>query len=102
MAGLWRFGRSRTAATARRRPVTPAALKRERRLLLREREELVRDLGGLVYEMFRLDRFRVELVTERCRALVALDERIEEIDGFLSAGKRTPRCECGAPIAWGA
>jgi hypothetical protein len=62
----------------------------------------VRDLGGIVYEMFRLDRFRVELVTERCRTLVSLDDRIDEIDSLLSAStRRGPRCECGAPIAWG-
>jgi Double zinc ribbon len=68
-----------------------------------EREQLVRDLGGIVYEMFRLDRFRTELVTERCRALVALDDRIEEIDQLLTSARgRSPRCECGAPIPWGA
>ncbi|HEX2292981.1 MAG TPA: zinc ribbon domain-containing protein [Gaiellaceae bacterium] len=78
-------------------------LKRERRALLREREQLVRDLGGIVYEMYRLDRFRVELVTERCQALVALDDRIEELESLLArATGRGPRCECGAPIAWGA
>jgi predicted nucleic acid-binding Zn ribbon protein len=102
MAGLWPFGRSR-AGTELRRASTPGALKRERRALAREREQLVRDLGGIVYEMFRLDRFRVELVTDRCRALVAVDERIDEIDELLSsAGRRSPRCECGAPIPWGA
>jgi hypothetical protein len=102
MAGLWPFGRSR-AGTERRRASTPGALRRERRTLAREREQLVRDLGGLVYEMFRLDRFRVELVTDRCRTLVAIDERIEEIDTLLaSAGGRSPRCECGAPIPWNA
>jgi hypothetical protein len=101
MAGLWPFGRSQTAAPAPRRAATPGALKRERRVLVREREALVRDLGGIVYEMFRLDRFRVELVTDRCRALLALDERIDEIEGLLSsAGRRPPRCECGAPIPW--
>lgn len=81
----------------------PGTLKRERRALARDREQLVRDLGGIVYEMFRLDRFRVELVTDRCRALVAIDERIAEIDELLdTAGGRSPRCECGAPIPWGA
>jgi hypothetical protein len=103
MAGLWPFGRSRAAGTELRRASTPGALKRERRALTREREQLVRDLGGIVYEMFRLDRFRAEVVTDRCRALVAIDERIDEIDELLSsAGARSPRCECGAPIPWGA
>ncbi len=103
MAGLWPFGRSRVAGTEPRRASTPGALKRERRALTRERNQLVRDLGGIVYEMYRLDRFRVELVTDRCGTLAALDERIDEIDELLSsATRRGPRCECGAPIPWGA
>lgn len=103
MAGLWPFGRSRAGATeAPRRASTPGALKRERRALARQREQLVRDLGGLVYEMFRLDRFRVEVVAERCGALVAVDERIAEIEEILAgASRRGPRCECGAPLPWG-
>jgi len=103
MAGLWPFGRSRVAGTEPRRASAPGVLKRERRALTRERNQLVRDLGGVVYEMYRLDRFRVEVVTDRCRALVAVDQRIEEIDELLaSATRRGPRCECGAPIPWGA
>ena len=76
MAGLWPFGRFRAAGTEPRRASTPGTLKRERRALTRERNQLVRDLGGIVFEMYRLDRFRVEVVTDRCRALVALDRRI--------------------------
>lgn len=103
MAGLWPYRRSRSArAEAPRRASTPGALKRERRALAHERERLVRDLGGLVYEMFRLDRFRVEVVASRCGDLVAIDERLDEIDQLLSsAGRRAPRCECGAPLPWG-
>jgi Double zinc ribbon len=107
MAGPWPFGRGRSARTAGgeapRRASNPAALKRERRGLLREREERIRDLGGLVFEMFRRDRFRVELVTERCADLVALEKRLDELDSLLAAARRGgPRCECGAPLAWGA
>jgi hypothetical protein len=103
MARLWPFGRSRIAGTEPRRASTPGVLKRERRVLTRERNQLVRDLGGIVYEMYRLDRFRVEVVTERCRALVGLGQRIEELDELIdSATRRGPRCECGAPIPWGA
>jgi ribosomal protein L40E len=107
MAGLWPFGRSRARSAEGEAPVRashPAALKRERRALLREREERIRDLGGLVFEMFRRDRFRVELVTERCADLVALEERLHEVDALLSAANRRGglRCECGAPLSWGA
>jgi predicted amidophosphoribosyltransferase len=54
--------------------------------------------------MFRRDRFRVELVTERCSELVAIDERLEEIDALLASarGRGGPRCECGAPLPFGA
>ena len=101
MAGLWPFGRTR-GETAPPRRATPGGLKHERRALLRQREQLVRDLGGIVYEMFRLDRFRVEVVTERCRALVAIDGRLAEIGNLLGGGgRRGARCECGAPIPWG-
>src|SRR5215216_416311 len=106
MARLWPFGRSRARTAegeAPRRANHPATLKRERRALLREREERIRDLGGLVFEMFRRDRFRVELVTERCADLVALDERLEELDSLLAASRHGGlRCECGAPLSWGA
>lgn len=102
MAGLWPFGRPRPE-TEQRRATTPGTLKRERRALARQRDQLIRDLGGIVYEMFRLDRFRVELVTERCRALAAVDARLDEIDDMLSSATRSgPRCACGAPIPWGA
>jgi Double zinc ribbon len=107
MAGLWPFGRrsGRTASgEAARRASHPGALKRERRTLLREREERLRDLGGLVFEMFRRDRFRVELVTERCADLVALEDRLNELDSLLAAASSRGglRCSCGAPLAWGA
>lgn len=108
MAGLWPFGRGRAArpaGTEASRPSShPSALKRERRALLREREERIRDVGGLVFEMFRRDRFRVELITERCSDLVAIDERLAEIDALLAAahGRGGVRCACGAPLPVGA
>jgi predicted amidophosphoribosyltransferase len=103
MAGLGPFRRAESAGAAPRGTTSPKALKRERRLLLREREERIRDLGGLVFEMFRRDRFRVELVTERCAELVALEERLDELASLLSSagGHSAARCECGAPISWG-
>ena len=54
--------------------------------------------------MFRRDRFRVELVTERCADLVALEERLNEVDSLLAAATNRGglRCACGAPVAWGA
>jgi hypothetical protein len=97
-----------TPPAAPHRPPPPPAgrLRRERRALLHLREERIRDLGGLVVELYRQESFREDLVYERCADLVALDERLLELDALLSAStapRRAPRdarCECGAPILW--
>ena len=71
------------------------------------REERLRDLGGLMLEMFRRDQFRQDLLVERCEELVALDERLQELDTLLAAAvsvrRAAPpaRCACGAPLVWG-
>jgi uncharacterized protein YjiS (DUF1127 family) len=92
-----------------RRALPPASqLRRERRSLLRAREEALRDLGGLMLEMYRRDQFRQDLLVDRCTGLLALDERLSELDTLLAAavsrGHTRPaaRCECGAPLFWGA
>src|SRR5881397_1601412 len=91
-----------------RRALPPASqLRRERRVLLHAREERLRDLGGLMLEMYRRDQFRQDLLVDRCGVLVALDERLGELDTLLAAavsrGHTRPaaRCECGAPVFWG-
>ena len=98
------------AATARtvRRALPPAGqLRRERRVLLQLREERLRDLGGLMLEMYRRDQFRQDLLVERCAELVTLEERLARA---RRAARRSRvarprasgrRCECGAPIFWG-
>jgi Double zinc ribbon len=74
---------------------------------MRVREERLRDLGGLVLEMYRRDQFRQDLLIERCDELLALDDRLQELDTLLAASvsSRRPapaaRCVCGAPIAAG-
>jgi hypothetical protein len=92
--------------TVRRPLPPPSQLRRERRTLLRVREERVRDLGGLMLEMYRRDHFRQDLLVDRCAELVALEERLAELDAVLAAAmsirrRPTARCECGAPILWG-
>ncbi len=98
------------AATARtvRRALPPAGqLRRERRVLLQLREARLRDLGGLMLEMYRRDQFRQDLLVDRCAELVTIEERLGELDALLAAavsrGHARPaaRCECGAPIFWG-
>jgi hypothetical protein len=87
--------------------VPPAReLKRERKALLRVREERLRDLGGLALEMYKRDRFSAALVVERCAELVAIEARVHEIDSLLDGSARLRRegalCACGAPLLIGA
>src|SRR5436853_3832727 len=91
-----------------RRALPPAGqLRRERRALLLAREQQLRDLGGLMLEMYRRDQFRQDLLVDRCVELGRLEERLAELDALLAAavsrGKTRPaaRCECGAPVFWG-
>jgi hypothetical protein len=94
------------APSPRRRRIAPPAseLRRERRALMRVREERLRDLGGLALEMYRRDRFREDLLVERCTDLIALEARVHELDALLALSsplrRSTPvaRCECGAPL----
>ena len=93
--------------TKRRPPAPPVGeLRRERRALMRLREQRLRDLGGLALEMYRRDRFRENLLLERCAELIGLEARIHELDALLGGprgreGRRSARCECGAPLLWG-
>src|SRR5437870_387329 len=97
MAGPWLSRRSQP-----RRPLpTPGVLRRERRRLLKLRDERLRDLGGLMLEMFRRNRFREDLLRERCEDLLDMDARLHELDALLALAthRRLPtRCTCGAPL----
>jgi len=88
-----------------RRAPSPGALRRERRAILKARQERIRDLGGLTLEMYRRSSFRDDLLLEQCREIVALEERLNELDSMLAAvatARRAPTtCECGAPVPWG-
>jgi hypothetical protein len=109
LPGFRRADEETAPARALRRSLPPVGrLRRERRELLHAREERLRDLGGLMLEMFRRDQFRRELLLERCSDLVTLEERIAELDTLIAAalsrGRTRPavRCECGAAVFWGA
>jgi hypothetical protein len=92
-------------ASVRTRPLAhPGALRRERRVLVSTREERIRDLGGLILEMFRRDRFREDLMREQAEEIFGVEARIQEIDGMLLPTRgqvQAARCVCGAPIYWG-
>ena len=79
----------------------PGAIRRERRALLDVREQAIRDLGGLIFEMFKHDRFNEELVRERCLELLEVDRRLDELDElYRAATAQAPlsRCACGAEL----
>jgi rubrerythrin len=74
---------------------------------MRYREQRIRDLGGLVLEMYRQDSFRLDVVHEQTAEIVSLEERLREIDRLLTArttrGDRSLRCtRCGTPLYPGA
>jgi hypothetical protein len=94
------------ARPVRRRLPPASQLRRERRALIRAREQRIRDLGGLMLEMYRRDEFRQDLLVDRCGELLALEERLAELDALLAVAvsaraRRSARCECGSPILWG-
>jgi rubrerythrin len=98
-----------TPAPPRRRRYLPppSRLRRERRALLTVREQRIHDLGGLVLEMYRQDRFRQDVVHEQAAEIVALEARVREVDRLLAArtsrGDRSLRCvRCGTPLYHGA
>jgi hypothetical protein len=73
-------------------------LRRERRALLKARETRLRDLGGLLVEMYRRGGFRDDLLAEGCADVVGIDARLAEIDDLLHPRRHAARCECGAPV----
>jgi len=87
----------------------PSRMRRERRWLAGRRETEIRDVGGLTVEMVRRDRFRPELLVERAGDVLAIEERMLELDGLMLAASAVPRgtravqlCACGAPLLPGA
>ena len=82
----------------------PATLQRERRELTARREIEMRDVGGLAVEMVRRDRFNEDLLVSRAHEVLALEQRMHDLDSLLVA-EATARsypnlayCKCGAPL----
>src|SRR5687767_6865931 len=65
-------------------PSRPAP-ERERRYLVRLREMELRDIGGLAAEMARRDDWRYPLLHSRCAEVLALEQRIHELDALIAA-----------------
>jgi hypothetical protein len=83
-----------------------APLHDRRRRLVGARETTLRDLGGLMLEMYKRNRFREELLLDKCEEVLAIEVEIAHVDQRLfqlappnAAGMRPiGRCECGASI----
>ena len=100
MAQIFRRRNHDAEGITPRRP-QPGVLRRERRALMKAREDALRDLGGLLVEMYRRGAFRDDLLSERAAGIVGIDARLADIEELLHAGRKVPRCECGAPILRG-
>jgi len=86
----------------------PPVLRRKRRELERRRQRALLDLGGLVVEMSRRERMRVDLLAHRATVVRTLDSELDAVDLAL-AGPRTgtaaapagpttcPRCGSSVP-----
>ena len=98
----------KAAVPSRRRYLPPPSrLRRERRSLLLVREERIHALGGLILEMYRQDDFRQDVLHDQAAAIVALEERVREVDRLLAARtsrtRSAIRCSrCGTPLHAGA
>lgn len=102
-----RFGKSKKARAPRPPVANLSRVRRERRALMRERERRIRDLGGLMLEMYRRDQFREDLIVEHCAQAMGIENRIHELETILmrtSSRRATPgpQCACGAPLLFGA
>lgn len=93
--------------SARERVASAAApLHERRRRLVAARESTLRDLGGLMLEMYKRNRFREELLLDKCEEVLAIEVEVAHVDQRLfqlappnAAGMRPiGRCDCGAPI----
>lgn len=77
-----------------------------RKRLVAARESTLRDLGGLMLEMYKRNRFREELLLDKCEEVLAIEVEIAHVDQRLfqlapptGSGQRPiGRCECGVPI----
>ena len=100
-SGLTTLRRAGGAAS----PADIGRLRRERRRLLRAREQSVRDLGGLTLEMVRRERFKPDLLKRRARDILGLEDGVHDVQDALTDAKQAipdpgigshGRCACGA------
>ena len=76
----------------------PGVLRRERRALLETRADALQEVGGQLVEMYRRGKFRRDVLSESCAAILGIDTRLAEINDLLQHRGGVPRCECGSPV----
>ena len=90
----------RPARKTRRTPprlglIQRARLRRRVRFLRKQRELQLRDLGGLIFDMYRFGSKRQDLVREKLRVMFEADRELREFEAML--GGRTGRLEVREP-----
>src|SRR5437762_14312947 len=73
-------------------------LRRERRALVQAREAELRDLGGLLVEMYRRGGFRDDLLAARAATVVGIDVRLAGSGALLPSPGRVVRVDGGDPV----
>ncbi len=85
-------------------PADIGRLRRERRRLLRSREQSVRDLGGLTLEMVRREAFKPDLLKRRARDILGLEDGVHDVQDALSDAREAvpdPSIGPGSPCSCG-
>lgn len=63
-------------------------LRRQIRFLRKQRELQMRDLGGLIFDMYRFGSKRQDLVREKLRLMFEADRELREFEAMLGGGRR--------------
>jgi len=80
---------------------SPRALRRQRRRLLNERDQMVFHLGGLAYELHRLGELSAPVAQRRAGMIYELDATVSAIDAQLASRSSTKPPEQRLPIVVG-
>lgn len=85
---------ARPVADVKPPSMRPRELRRERVRLEQARERALRDLGGLVVEMAKRERMRVDLLADRAAIVLGLSDQLGALDDALG-----PLADDGADAA---
>jgi hypothetical protein len=77
------------------KPPPVARLRRERRGLMRRREEMVFHLGGLAYELHRRELLASPVAARRADLIAEIDDAVHDIDAHLAAHQGARRAGRG-------